>query len=77
MQWLMTVVAVAVVDGVMMVVEEVGLEEEMTAVEASERNLPYRNCLVLILYFQVTGTAMQLDLTACVFLLCVPHNIGA
>jgi len=65
MQWLMTVVAVAVVDGVMM------------AVEASERNLPYRNCLVLILYFQVTGTAMQLDLTACVFLLCVPHNIGA
>ena len=49
-----------------MVVEVVDLEEEMMVVEASECNLLYRNCLVLILHFQVTGTAIQLDLTACV-----------
>ncbi len=55
----------------MMEVEAVDLEEEMMVVEASERNLPYRNCLVLILYFQVTGTAMQLDLTA------VSRSMGA
>jgi len=66
MQWLMTVVVVAAVAGVTMVVEVVDLEEEMMVVEASECNLLYRNCLVLILHFQVTGTAIQLDLTACV-----------
>jgi len=50
-----------------MTVVEVDLEEEeMMVVEASERNILYRKCLVLTLHFQVTGTAIQLDLTACV-----------
>jgi len=65
MQWLMTAM-VAVVAGVMTVVEVDLEEEEMMVVEASERNILYRKCLVLTLHFQVTGTAIQLGLTACV-----------
>ena len=55
----------------MMVVEEVDVEEVMMVVEASEPNLPYRNCLVLILHFQVTDTAIQLDhYSLCLLTVC-------